>query len=137
MLPWRSVFRNVSRQSQLKELSALVRLGRPQSRENQPLGKYQGLIVDITNSQGESGWCSGVTSTHGAWRHAGVRFLLPGVFGVVKFKSFAVFIANTLTDSVGIRTPMSNLKRPANTQNDSEGIRTPAGRAQWISSPSP
>ena len=27
----------------------------------------------------ESGWCSDVTSTHGAWRHAGVRFLLSGV----------------------------------------------------------
>ena len=27
-------------------------------------------------SRGESGWCSDVTSTHGAWRHAGVRFLL-------------------------------------------------------------
>jgi len=27
----------------------------------------------------ESGWCSDVTSTHGAWRHAWVRFLLPGV----------------------------------------------------------
>jgi hypothetical protein len=25
------------------------------------------------------GWCSDVTSTHGAWRHARVRFLLPGV----------------------------------------------------------
>ena len=24
----------------------------------------------------ESGWCSDVASTHGAWRHAGVRFLL-------------------------------------------------------------
>ena len=29
-------------------------------------------------SRGESGWCSDVTSTHGAWRHAGVRFFLPG-----------------------------------------------------------
>ena len=31
------------------------------------------------NGRGESGWCSDVTSIHGAWRHAGVRFLLPGV----------------------------------------------------------
>ena len=31
--------------------------------------------------RGESGWCSDVTSTHGAWRHAGVRFLLPGDVG--------------------------------------------------------
>jgi hypothetical protein len=30
------------------------------------------------HSRGESGWCSDVTSTHGAWRHAGIRFLLPG-----------------------------------------------------------
>ena len=30
------------------------------------------------SSRGESGWCSDVTSTHGAWRHAGVRFLLSG-----------------------------------------------------------
>ena len=28
--------------------------------------------------RGESGWCSDVTSTHGAWRHAGVQFLLLG-----------------------------------------------------------
>jgi hypothetical protein len=27
-------------------------------------------------SWGESGWCSDVTSTHAAWRHAGIRFLL-------------------------------------------------------------
>ena len=30
-------------------------------------------------SRSESGWCSDVASTHGAWRHAGVRFLLSGV----------------------------------------------------------
>ena len=29
-------------------------------------------------SRGESGWCSDMTSTHGVWRHAGVRFLLSG-----------------------------------------------------------
>ena len=29
-------------------------------------------------SRGESGWCSDMTSTHGVWRHAGVRFLLTG-----------------------------------------------------------
>ena len=28
--------------------------------------------------RGESGWCSDMTSTHGVWRHAGVRFLLSG-----------------------------------------------------------
>ena len=28
--------------------------------------------------RGESGWCLDVTSTHGVWRHAGVRFLLSG-----------------------------------------------------------
>ncbi len=32
----------------------------------------------LLRSRGDSGWCSDVTSTHGAWRHAGVRFLLPG-----------------------------------------------------------
>ena len=31
------------------------------------------------NSRGGSGWCSGVTWTHGTWRHAEVRFLLPGI----------------------------------------------------------
>ena len=35
-----------------------------------PSGKQRG--------RGESGWCSDMTSTHGAWRHAGVRFLLSG-----------------------------------------------------------
>ena len=34
-------------------------------------------ITDF-EGRGESGWCSDVTSTHGAWRHAGVRFLLFG-----------------------------------------------------------
>ena len=33
-----------------------------------------------SSGRGESGWCSDVTSTHGAWRHAGVRFLLLGDF---------------------------------------------------------
>ena len=31
------------------------------------------------NSRSESGWCPDGTSTPGAWRHAGVRFLLSGV----------------------------------------------------------
>ena len=31
---------------------------------------------NLCHSWGESGWCSDETSTHGAWRHAGVRFLL-------------------------------------------------------------
>ena len=38
------------------------------------------LLLHFLSSRGESGWCSDVTSTHGAWRHAGVRFLLSGVF---------------------------------------------------------
>ena len=33
-------------------------------------------ICSRTACGGESGWCSDVASTHGAWRHAGVRFLL-------------------------------------------------------------
>ena len=33
-------------------------------------------------SRGESGWCPDGTSTPGAWRHAGVQFLLSGVFDV-------------------------------------------------------
>ena len=28
--------------------------------------------------RGESGWCSDMTSSHGAWRHAGIRFLFSG-----------------------------------------------------------
>ena len=39
--------------------------------EPAPLPSAQG-------DRGESGWCSDMTSTHGAWRHAGVRFLLSG-----------------------------------------------------------
>ena len=38
------------------------------------------MVPFILASRGESGWCSDVTSTHGAWRHAGVRFPLCGVF---------------------------------------------------------
>ena len=37
-------------------------------------------LIKLLESRGESGWCSDVTSTHGAWRHAGVRFPLSGVF---------------------------------------------------------
>ena len=32
----------------------------------------------VQECRGESGWCSDMTSTHGAWRHAGARFLLSG-----------------------------------------------------------
>ena len=35
---------------------------------------------DKVACRGESGWCSDMTSTHGAWRHAEVQFLLPGGF---------------------------------------------------------
>ena len=35
--------------------------------------------MSFLSGRGESGWCSDVTSAHGAWRHAGIRFLLPGV----------------------------------------------------------
>ena len=35
-------------------------------------------LVFAGGDRGESGWCSDMTSTHGAWRHAGVRFLLSG-----------------------------------------------------------
>ena len=31
-------------------------------------------------SLGESGWRSVVTPNHGAWKHAGIRFLPPGCF---------------------------------------------------------
>ena len=34
--------------------------------------------VSQHTGRGESGWCSDMTSTHGVWRHAGVRFLLSG-----------------------------------------------------------
>ena len=42
-------------------------------------------------SRGESGWCSDETSTLGAWRHAGVRFLLSGVL-LRCFFSFFFFL---------------------------------------------
>jgi hypothetical protein len=35
--------------------------------------------ISSLHSRGESGWCSEVTSIHGAWRHARVRFLLSGI----------------------------------------------------------
>ena len=35
-------------------------------------------LPGVTDGRGESGWCSDVISIHGAWRHAGVRFLLSG-----------------------------------------------------------
>ena len=51
-----------------------------------PIPHRRGKEIRKTHTQmfylrgrGESGWCLDVTSTHGAWRHAGVRFLLPGI----------------------------------------------------------
>ena len=45
----------------------------------------------------DSGWCSDMTSTHGAWGmgngawgHAGVRFLLPGVLAYCRLKQITV-----------------------------------------------
>ena len=43
-------------------------------------------------------------------------------------------LRTSFLDRRGYATPAANIY--AN-KNDSEGIRTPAGRAQWISSPSP
>ena len=37
------------------------------------------LWFSLFGGRGESGWCLDMTSTHGAWRHAGVQFLLLGV----------------------------------------------------------
>ena len=39
------------------------------------------IFIFFACCRGESGWRSDWTSTPGAWRHAGVRFLLPGEFG--------------------------------------------------------
>ena len=36
----------------------------------------------FTCGRDESGWCSDVTSTHGAWRHAGVRIPVPELPGI-------------------------------------------------------
>ena len=47
----------------------------------------------------ESGWCSDVTSTHGAWRHAGVRFLLSGVFRRAPSR-FQIFALATLSPAI-------------------------------------
>ena len=38
-------------------------------------------VVDLGLGRGESGWCPDGTSTPGAWRHAGVQFLLSGAMG--------------------------------------------------------
>ena len=38
----------------------------------------RGPAQQVQECRGESGWCSDMTSTHGMWRHTGVRFLLSG-----------------------------------------------------------
>ena len=43
--------------------------------------------------RGESGWYSNVTSSHGAWRHAGVRFLLLGDFKTLPHRNCTLFEA--------------------------------------------
>ena len=39
-------------------------------------GFWCAFRANLLRGGDESGWCSDVASTHGAWRHAGVRFLL-------------------------------------------------------------
>ena len=47
-------------------------------------------------SRGESGWCPDGTSTPGAWRHAGVQFLLSGAaINSVDPVQFVVFASVT------------------------------------------
>ena len=69
-----------------EELGVLFRALGVLSRENSALGlntqcpgkEHTGHKKSVRNGRGESGWCSDMTSTHGAWRHAEVRFLLLG-----------------------------------------------------------
>ena len=46
-----------------------------QEGNNFPIARAEGSGHE---GRGESGWCSDMTSTHWAWRHAGARFLLSG-----------------------------------------------------------
>ena len=43
----------------------------------------RGPAQQVQECRGESGWCSDMTSTHGVWRHTGVRFLLSGAAAVL------------------------------------------------------
>ena len=60
------------------------------------------------NSRSESGWCTDGTSTPGAWRHAGVRFLLSGV-GYCKHTrthNWQMHMSNVALRQPGDKTPI-------------------------------
>ena len=42
--------------------------------DDHPARQRYAPLSHFSPSQGDSGWCSDVTSTHGVWRHTGVRF---------------------------------------------------------------
>ena len=67
-----------------------------------------------TICRGESGWCLDVTSTLGAWRHAGVRFLLPGDgsagFIVLFFSTLHLLEINLFSSWRWSQTPPAGLE---------------------------
>jgi len=86
--------------------------------------------------RGESGWCSDVTSTHGAWRHAGVRFLLPGdssekfAFSVEAVSKCRMFATPALTQPAERESPLicvSHLPLQHGTHILFHTARAPAG----------
>ena len=69
-----------------------------------------------SSCRGESGWCLEVTSTHGAWGHAEVQFLIPG----------------DLCESAGRQKPKSKTRKLATHSRAREAPRLPKARKKVI-----
>ena len=61
------------------EIDAVRFPNKPNRAMHLAIGRGRAIkLALISQGRGDSGWCSDRASTPGAWRHAGVRFLLPG-----------------------------------------------------------
>ena len=73
----------------------------------------RGPAQQVQECRGESGWCSDMTSTHGVWRHTGVRFLLSGAAAVLPS---AARRRQPPCHSVGLRNHRADLSWRGDTQ---------------------
>ena len=74
------------------------------------------VIFWFQKCRGDSGWCLDVTSTHGAWRQAGVRFLLRGGYSsrharIYKCQCFNFSMRSKISTTASGRNPEPSVRR--------------------------
>ena len=121
-------------------LATFERAARKQTRTVEPLTR--GLTPQQMASQEDVCiFCFAISSNAGFLQASGTNSLKPSgglpasaTTNTAVVISFARKAKAAFAESLQITNEVS---KTWNTESDSEGIRTPAGRAQWISSPSP